>query len=465
MLAEPPGDHPSPVQVTRKTRTRTGCLNCRRRRRKCDESRPSCLNCRQRGEGCEWGIRVTFRSGNATSLEAGHPSMLEGRRKRPRHYKIMNVTSQIEKNYQTRHSEESPVGSPTEESMSEVSTPLRPAEYDVPTQHGISSTMHLQAEDLPAAWQAESPSFYTPNSMSHSDGMPYSMDGDSLASPTSNGSRLQLVNSHASDYSDRAGLNPSFISEPGRISGASTTSPIHTEDAAAELLALRYMPSQPHPSLNSAHDINEQSEMPPPLFPGSLDNHNPLLDQHMFDDVDGIFLPGSAYQELHSTLRDHLIYTARSNAPTRSGTPDQHPDMGFFMKAPPKEGEVNNETEQDPESNRSSKPPELTPQREYVLWKTWINEVAPWLDKFDNKRHFEHQIPMIARTTPHLKNSLLALAARQIERKENSPSSSESLALYQEAIHLLLPELQSKNTAVIASCVILCVLEMMSCKY
>lgn len=72
---------------------------------------------------------------------------------------------------------------------------------------------------------------------------------------------------------------------------------------------------------------------------------------------------------------------------------------------------------------------------------------------------------MIAKTTPHLKNSILALCARQIESKEKSNSSSESLSLYQEAIHLLLPELQTKGTAVIASCVILCVLEMMSCKF
>lgn len=87
------------------------------------------------------------------------------------------------------------------------------------------------------------------------------------------------------------------------------------------------------------------------------------------------------------------------------------------------------------------------------------------LDKFDNQRHFEHKVPMIAKTTPHLRNSILALCARQIERKENSKSSSESLGLYQEAIHLLLPELETKDTAVIASCVILCVLEMMSCKF
>jgi hypothetical protein len=70
----------------------------------------------------------------------------------------------------------------------------------------------------------------------------------------------------------------------------------------------------------------------------------------------------------------------------------------------------------------------------------------------------------MARNSAHLRLSILAVCARQIEQKENSISLSESLGLYQEAIHLLLPELQTKNTAVIASCVILCVLEMMSCK-
>ncbi|KAH9214930.1 hypothetical protein DL95DRAFT_388967, partial [Leptodontidium sp. 2 PMI_412] len=36
----------------KKTRTRSGCLVCRRRRRKCDEHRPECANCLDRGERC-----------------------------------------------------------------------------------------------------------------------------------------------------------------------------------------------------------------------------------------------------------------------------------------------------------------------------------------------------------------------------------------------------------------------------
>lgn len=58
---------------------------------------------------------------------------------------------------------------------------------------------------------------------------------------------------------------------------------------------------------------------------------------------------------------------------------------------------------------------------------------------------------------------MLALSARQLERKDGSMPASMSLALYQEAIHCLLPKLHTKDIAVIASCVVLCVLEMLSC--
>lgn len=60
---------------------------------------------------------------------------------------------------------------------------------------------------------------------------------------------------------------------------------------------------------------------------------------------------------------------------------------------------------------------------------------------------------------------MLALSARQMERKSPGRSSSASLALYQEAVHQLVPQLQTKSTEVVASCVVLCVLEMMSCEY
>lgn len=60
---------------------------------------------------------------------------------------------------------------------------------------------------------------------------------------------------------------------------------------------------------------------------------------------------------------------------------------------------------------------------------------------------------------------MLALSSRQLERKDGSFPASMSLMLYQQAIHKLLPELHTKDVSVVASCVVLCVLEMLSCKY
>ena len=70
----------------------------------------------------------------------------------------------------------------------------------------------------------------------------------------------------------------------------------------------------------------------------------------------------------------------------------------------------------------------------------------------------------MAKSHPHLKYSIMAVSARQMERRGVwNYHSPNSLALYQHAIHLLLPQLTTRSTPVIASCVILCVLEMLSC--
>jgi len=53
-----------------------------------DELRPECMNCRQRGDVCEWGMKITFRTDNATQIDSEHPSMQEGSKKRARHFKV-----------------------------------------------------------------------------------------------------------------------------------------------------------------------------------------------------------------------------------------------------------------------------------------------------------------------------------------------------------------------------------------
>ena len=50
-----------------------------------------------------------------------------------------------------------------------------------------------------------------------------------------------------------------------------------------------------------------------------------------------------------------------------------------------------------------------------------------------------------------------------MERRNPNGPYIESLGLYQKAINLIAPKLSLLETEVIASCVLLCVLEMMSC--
>ena len=59
----------------RSLRGRSGCLNCRRRRKKCDERKPACAKCKRLGEECEWDSGLIFR---LSGIDAKHPSMVAG---------------------------------------------------------------------------------------------------------------------------------------------------------------------------------------------------------------------------------------------------------------------------------------------------------------------------------------------------------------------------------------------------
>lgn len=83
---------------------------------------------------------------------------------------------------------------------------------------------------------------------------------------------------------------------------------------------------------------------------------------------------------------------------------------------------------------------------------------------FDTQCIFRIQLPAMARDFPALLYAILAISARQMERKEGIQVSFESLELYQEAIRLLNPLLQVRDPKVVAACVLLCCLEMMSAR-
>ncbi|OJJ57336.1 hypothetical protein ASPSYDRAFT_58899 [Aspergillus sydowii CBS 593.65] len=88
-------------------RTRSGCLPCRSRRRKCDGALPRCRNCEQRGCSCQWGLKASFhpsRSLRLSSCEIVALAVIEKRRvqksRQPRGSPtIIDETGQILRGY------------------------------------------------------------------------------------------------------------------------------------------------------------------------------------------------------------------------------------------------------------------------------------------------------------------------------------------------------------------------------
>lgn len=230
--------------------------------------------------------------------------------------------------------------------------------------------------------------------------------------------------------------------------GSVSTQPSHTFQSPVAKQA--HVVNQPIPVVIEPEQYHNEHAAQTPFLPEDL-FLSPQYSDSAFED--GIFLPGSEYQQLHAALRSRIIDTARSTAPSRLATPEPADERPSLQRSDTAETE-------DEESRALA---HLSAEEEYFLWQNYIDEAAPWMDKFDINRHFELVLPMLAKHHPHLRYSCLALSARQLERKSQINDNSRSLALYQHAIHLLSPLLHQRTSVVLASCVVLCVLEMMSC--
>lgn len=464
---------PPDMTTERKKRTRTGCVNCSRRRRKCDEAKPTCTGCKRRGEECQWRMLGAFRDSNIRVLESDHPSMSQGvavsKGKRQSRFKILNSAAKPQKGKGGNHqdhkaSDERPAQEPSLSPAADTDATAAPV---AATETILGSTPVLIAHSLaspsPAVNQGPSPPYSSETSR----------ETANVRSPPH--TRIETDGNHVDPHSasPRSHYPPSlqydFNTLPRPRDDSShcyNSSPEYTID---DLTGLSGFSQGSHfrSSITGSYQTVQS-----PLF-----NHNVFSDPADF--ANDVFLPGSAYEALHTTLRNRQLWTARPDIPNRRNsndvasvvhTPTVFSDAGSFSRA-----------ERQPRRSESGRRFELSPEREHVLWENYLNEICSWvrpfseahyiekssntrkLDMFDNNRHFASTFPQMAKSSTHLRYSILALSARQLERQQNQKSQSESLSLYQEAIHLLLPELGGKTTPVIASCVILCVLEMLSC--
>ncbi|KAL3457856.1 fungal-specific transcription factor domain-containing protein [Aspergillus heterothallicus] len=188
-------------------------------------------------------------------------------------------------------------------------------------------------------------------------------------------------------------------------------------------------------------------------------------------------LSGSWYQDGFSQdpgflasqeeLRAILFTLANSAAPTRASSPElgkstatspviyQH-QQPQYSSGDRRKRSLGDEAPRSPLSSR----------RRIEYLKNYVAEIAPWLDMFDSQCTFAQQIPTLSHSFHPLLYAILAISARQMERKSGSGTqdSYDSLELYQEAIRLLSPLLQVRDPKIVAACVLLCCLEMMSAR-
>lgn len=77
----PKCDMPDRQRTTRIVRVRTGCWTCRRRKKKCDETRPICSGCLRNDLGCSWPASIPGRRNSATENDVDVDRVIEDERR------------------------------------------------------------------------------------------------------------------------------------------------------------------------------------------------------------------------------------------------------------------------------------------------------------------------------------------------------------------------------------------------
>jgi hypothetical protein len=142
--------------------------------------------------------------------------------------------------------------------------------------------------------------------------------------------------------------------------------------------AVEELPILRSPLSQSSHTINIM-EIFSPLMTARTGTRIDIVAEQDYGVVstDGIFLPGSTYLDLHTTLRNHIIESAKSNSRVWHDIAASEWEIPVEKDCRPRPVQDNDRFVQ------TSSPPSLslTPSEEYVLWKKYINEIGPWVCK------------------------------------------------------------------------------------
>lgn len=367
------GSNPS-IAAERKKRTRTGCVNCSRRRRKCDESKPICTGCKRRGDKCQWRMLGAFRDSNIKVLESNHPSMSQGvaasKSKRQSRFKIVNSATPRAKRAPKQQDQAPPEqgsvhGSPpSAQDHTTTPVPVAVAEDNLdPTAPSISNG--IPASNVNPGLSPPYSSDTSSNPRKAFDGSPGHVELQPHVSP------LGLPAPSPHSHYDTA-LQFDFQSPQTRVDASShpyiNASP---EYVINDLSALRGLGQngQFHSSVTGSYQTGQ----------------SPVFDHGIFSDpadlVNDVFLPGSAYEALHTTLRNRQLWTARPDYPSRRSSQDSVP----MVHTPTGYSDAGSVTRAERGSRRSafSRRFELSPEREHILWENYLNEICSWVSHPD----------------------------------------------------------------------------------
>jgi hypothetical protein len=369
-LLESQDPKPSNSGVERRKRTRNGCANCSRRRRKCDEAKPTCTGCKRRGDKCQWRMLGAFRDSNIKVLESDHPSMSQGvtasKSRRQSRFRILNAapnasrTTSSNKQQAQGASEQELSHQSTAPLVSETSaTPLHVDNAQDPLGPISPLITHEIPGPSPAVNQGLSPPYSSDTSSRLSQKVIHSKTPEHIEDEINANDLGLQTTSPQSHYPPTipCGFN-TLLQSRDDSSHPYNSSPEYVIDNLSGLRDFDHS-AQFHSSINGTYQT-----VPSPFF-----------DHDVFSDpanlINDVFLPGSAYEALHTTLRNRQLWTARPDIPNRRSSQDPFPlahtpttasDVGSFSR-----------TEREPRRF------ELSPEREHILWENYLNEICSWV--------------------------------------------------------------------------------------
>lgn len=459
------------IQKPRKRRARTGCLNCRKKHKKCDETKPNCSSCMKKSEVCEWPMNNGRFNRNSISSLSGI------------------VDQNIESGNRDKYADSLLKNRKATTSDNSVTSPTR--KYSLISNSDSTSLSMVSNSSKSVRIVSPSASRIPSNIYSHE---------RNIIPPLLNSNESILLNVPLNEILNSKKISPSHggskndtrltieESPPNkRANGNNETQ--HTIDASPFDTANSNMENSVE---NGSVYFNSNT-----IQQNNLSNYNnPSIDGSPATKIDNgttySFSPSDSlapfllYNDLHNTLRGYMFTNAELNDFTTTANFNNilcSPTPNFLSKNSSKnlqellndsadntnkESEVNSATPGNNSNNRASdilnsSLIDLTSREGLELFKDYLYEVAPWLDMFDNSKQFGTTVAGLAQNNKSLLYAIYAISSRQKEQTEREYPSEKTIKLYQESLKHLIPTVNKiMDKSIISSCVILCVFEIMT---